>query len=615
MLHISLGVKKMFRFAFCSSLAILAASASAESATQTDWSGGPGSPLPVTEWDTGFGPADNVNWLSPGCLRLDMLETELASDVADFSDLVIVDLDGDGAQDVLAGSVYGNIIWLRNTGASLPWPWFVVYDHSITDTALPMPADIDGDGDQDVVFVNYREEVQWAENELPDHSWTVHSITGSDWRVMAIDAADLDGDGDMDVLGARAENEWVGWWENSDGAGTSWVEHYIDDNVWYPYCVEAADVDTDGRTDILVTDVDSDPDRARWYENPGPPWVSWPVHLINDAIDKPREISAFEMNGLPGVELLMFSVNATEMCWFEQSSPDVWTRHQIEVGGPGVWAAYPSDVDGDGDLDFPVYQAGMTVGIYWNAGSWQYQRMTLYGHPGGSAVLDYDSDGQNEMLVSHVQYNYWDIPYLGAFEFGRFEPEGRAESKVLDTQTGCDWGALDWDAVLVPGTSVSFQVASGPLYTLMRDWSDTLTAPCDLHGLLVDGDRFLQYRAIFHSSDPMMSPELQEVTITWDPLGIEGPEGTGAWIQGPCPNPVTASTAVTLDLEAPSRVRLEVLDISGRVAAVIEDRTMDCGTHEIGLPALPAGVYLLRAVCAGETEVLRFAVLGDGGSR
>jgi hypothetical protein len=42
---------------------------------------------------------------------------------------------------------------------------------------------------------------------------------------------------------------------------------------------------------------------------------------------------------------------------------------------------------------------------------------------------------------------------------------------------------------------------------------------------------------------------------------------------------------------------------------------MDCGTHEIGLPALPAGVYLLRAVCAGETEVLRFAVLGDGGSR
>jgi hypothetical protein len=607
-----MGVVGMRRLAILFILPLLPSVSTAASATQTDWSGGPGLALPVIEWGTSFGPASLVDWFNDsGALSLDLLQTELAWDVDDFSDMTLVDLDGDGLQDVLASGTFSKIIWFRNTGLSLPWPCQAICDWENIADALPIPGDMDGDGDPDVVFANSRDVVLWAENRLPETSWTLHAITGQQYRIMTIDTADVDGDGDLDVFGARAENEWVGWWENTNGLGTSWVEHYIDDSVWYPHWVEAADLDMDGLTDLLLVDADSDPDRARWYENPGSPWTTWPVHLINDAIDMPRQITAFEMNGLPGVELLMNSVNTTEMCWFEQESPDSWIRHQIETGGSGVWAAYPSDIDGDGDQDIGAYQEELTVCVYWNddAEPWQPERITFSGHPGGSVVLDYDEDGQNELLVSHIRWNSWDIPYLSAYELDDYEPSGTADSRVLDTQAGGDWGSISWEAVQPPGTSVGFQVTSGPAYTLMRDWSDTLNAPCNLDGILVEGDRFFQYRAILRTSDQQMTPELQEVTVDWNPLGVVEPQEPVPWLAGPFPNPVTGSSTLELTLESSAFVSVEVFDLSGRLSSVLAHQIMTCGLHEIRVSRLPAGIYILRASLGGERVTARFMVL------
>ncbi|MCD6364607.1 MAG: VCBS repeat-containing protein, partial [Planctomycetes bacterium] len=70
------------------------------------------------------------------------------------------------------------------------------------------------------------------------------------WSVFA---ADLDGDGDMDALSSSGSDGWSGstvvWYENTDGAGDFSITHMIDSEAYTPWCVYAADIDSDGDID------------------------------------------------------------------------------------------------------------------------------------------------------------------------------------------------------------------------------------------------------------------------------------------------------------------------------------------------------------------------------
>jgi len=324
----------------------------------------------------------------------------------------------------------------------------------------------------------------------------------------------------------------------------------------------------------------------------------------------PRQITAFEFNGQPGPEILMNSCNANEICWYSQDSPGNWTKHQI-AAEPTIWAAFPVDADADGDLDIAATQ-GTKQMIFWNwgSGSWVKERITQYGHPRRSVILDYEPDGLPEMLVSYIPWFSTGEPsFLRVFELDRYESSGDAASVVLDTQGSQSWGSISWVSTHPPGTGVVFQVRSGPTYTLMGDWSDTLSTPGSLQGILTDGDRFLQYRTILSTPDPLLTPQLEEVTITWNPLGIGGQGTAEPWLTGPSPNPVADLSLIRLTLESPSSILIKIFDLSGRTVDVLADGVFEAGKHNLVIPELPAGVYLLRAESEYGIQTVRLVVL------
>ena len=67
------------------------------------------------------------------------------------------------------------------------------------------------------------------------------------------------------------------------------------------------------------------------------------------------------------------------------------------------------------------------------------------------------------------------------------------------------------------------------------------------------------------------------------------------------PNPFSDETRITFTLEEPSRVKLCVYDIQGRLISTLAERNYVAGNHEItwygntasGVP-IPAGVYFIR---------------------
>jgi len=102
-----------------------------------------------------------------------------------------------------------------------------------------------------------------------------------------------------------------------------------------------------------------------------------------------------------------------------------------------------------------------------------------------------------------------------------------------------------------------------------------------------------------------------------DPLmGVDGGEITAApsLALAASPSPFTAGTTLSYTLERPSRVRLSVHDVAGRLVAVLVDGLQEAGPHEVAwsgdaLGRAPSGVYFARLAAGNATAARRIVLL------
>ncbi|TWT97565.1 FG-GAP repeat protein [Botrimarina colliarenosi] len=205
----------------------------------------------------------------------------IASNVEGSRSVMLVDLDGDGTKDLVAGGYRGNqlstsiqageIAWYKNDGSGN-------FSSSVIDRQLgPVVnvgvADLDGDGDLDLYTsaMNVGTLLMYRNNG--DSTFTKELIVetqqfGSQLYVGGrVRAADFDGDGDLDL--AMASSTFrplrVVWYEN-DGAG-AFVERVVDAGQHYYNDILPADLDGDGDLDLVLAFVPGAPgDRPTWIE-------------------------------------------------------------------------------------------------------------------------------------------------------------------------------------------------------------------------------------------------------------------------------------------------------------------------------------------------------------
>lgn len=162
--------------------------------------------------------------------------------------LDFADLNRDGRGDVLLGDSGGGTFtwWERNADAALPWTrHLIATEKGATNLRA---ADVNGDGTPDAVGAcGHGKGVFWFEASR----WTKHVIDADLANPHALAVGDFDGDGDMDVAVASYTAFIVRWYEN-DGAGR-FQPHDIDTgNRQQAYDLKAADVDRDGRLDLIL---------------------------------------------------------------------------------------------------------------------------------------------------------------------------------------------------------------------------------------------------------------------------------------------------------------------------------------------------------------------------
>jgi hypothetical protein len=218
--------------------------------------------------------------------------------------------------DLLSTDTGSKVIWLENAdGSGNNWTEHVIsYGNTPYDVC---GADVDGDGDIDVVTPAYDDDgIRWWENvDGSGINWNQHDVTNDFNGARSVYASDVDGDGDTDILGAALLGWAITWWENSDGAGNSWIEHSIRSNFIWAIAVYASDMDQDGDTDVLGASYYGD-DIILW-ENTDGLGLTWYEYVIDGDFDGARDVATADMDGDGDPDILGAAAEDGDISWWD----------------------------------------------------------------------------------------------------------------------------------------------------------------------------------------------------------------------------------------------------------------------------------------------------------
>lgn len=283
-------------------------------------------------------------------------------------DVFTADLNGDGLVDILSASSGDDTIrWFQNTGVPLNNRFITRTIATNADGARSVfAADIDGDGDMDVMSASYYDDkIVWYQNIDGDGlTWAPRTISTNVDGARSIFAADVDNDGDVDILTASTFDHSIRWFENNGPALIpTFTENILSSGEQGAQFVTAADIDSDGDLDIVSVAAfpdTTDVSRIAWFENDGSAEPSFVRNTIDTKNDRPISAAVADLNGDGRMDVVSGSMlDDTVIVYFNEGGQ---IRFESSDTAPGFFPAGEFDdvmkitathlgIPGDSDIE------------------------------------------------------------------------------------------------------------------------------------------------------------------------------------------------------------------------------------------------------------------------
>ncbi|HUT99699.1 MAG TPA: VCBS repeat-containing protein, partial [bacterium] len=274
--------------------------------------------------------------------------------------------------------------------------------------------DIDEDEDLDILSASeFAGVVLWWENvDGAGTSWTENTILSDYSGVQHLDVADVDDDGDLDVFCAITLqfSGSVKWIENADGAGTTWTNHSIG-GLGAGTSVSAADVDGDDDVDVFVTDGKNN--TVYWFSNDNGDGSAWTSNTIDADFTGAEHVYAADVDGDNDLDVVAAAKTLNEVAWYsnDDGAGTAWTKHTLTADFEGASAVYAADMDGDSDMDILATALVGDKLAWWSNDSGDGSAWTEHAvsddFNGANAILavDMDSDSDNDIVACGIGGN------------------------------------------------------------------------------------------------------------------------------------------------------------------------------------------------------------------
>ncbi len=168
--------------------------------------------------------------------------------------------------------------------------------------------------DTDIEYFSYPSNIVLQKTIAPTP--LEHTIDGSFSEPVSVYSADLNEDGHMDILGTEKYGHNITWWENTDGSGTSWTKHIIDSNPGgYPFAVYASDLNRNGYIDVMGAFWMTS--EVAWWENVDGAGTTWTKHVISGDYNIEKLLYSADVNGDGWGDVLGGSENDNKVIWWD----------------------------------------------------------------------------------------------------------------------------------------------------------------------------------------------------------------------------------------------------------------------------------------------------------